>query len=214
VIKTIALIARRSDLTQDAFKHHYESEHVRLAVPLLPALRKYVRNHRVDGDMGHGIFDCMTEFWYPDPAELSSIVARLDGPEGREIRDDELRFMDKARNLFFLAEETLIEGPERRVELGEAQKFVLWLPLQEPSDAEDATQRLREELLPPLIERVSALRCTLDTPLPGPRPAPVAALASLWCPPQINALPADLAARDVAYRACEVTEHETHLEVA
>ena len=57
MIKTIALIARRSDLTQDAFKHHYESEHVRLAVPMLPALRKYVRNHRVDGDYGRGVCD-------------------------------------------------------------------------------------------------------------------------------------------------------------
>ncbi|MCH2172632.1 EthD domain-containing protein [Myxococcota bacterium] len=213
MIKTIALIARRPDLAQSSFRNHYESQHVSLAVPLLPSLKKYVRNHRLDGDLGPGIFDCMTEFWYPDPAELSSVVARLDGPEGHEIRADELRFMDKARNTFFLADEALIEGPERQEPLKDVRKFVLWTP-QRPTAAatDEIPQRLCEELLPRLIERVSALRCTQDTPRPGPNPAPVAALASLWCPAQIDGIPADLSSDDIPYQTCEVTEHETPLQ--
>jgi uncharacterized protein (TIGR02118 family) len=106
VIKTLALLARRPDLTREAFRKHYENRHVALALPHVPQLRRYVRNHVLEVPWGpEPPFDCLTEFWYPDRAALEQVLAHLQSPAAAELLEDELRFMDKARNAFFAATE-------------------------------------------------------------------------------------------------------------
>jgi len=104
VIRVLAFLVRRPDLSRDAFRAHYEEVHVPTALPLLEGVRRYVRHHVREELHGRPGFDCMTALEYPDLAAMQRLQARLAGPEGEAVRSDELRFMDKPRNAFFPVE--------------------------------------------------------------------------------------------------------------
>jgi len=105
VIKTLALIKRRSSIDRSAFREHYESVHVPLALPLLEGLSRYVRYHIETERFGDCDFDVLTAFWYRDKAATDRVFARIEGDEGAAIRKDELEFMDKNGNRFFAVSE-------------------------------------------------------------------------------------------------------------
>jgi uncharacterized protein (TIGR02118 family) len=101
VIRTLALLARRSDVTRKVFREHYEEVHAPLALPLLTGLTRYVRNHVVESfDAEEPRFDVLTEFTYRDRTSFERVSAALASEPGAAIRRDELRFMDKPRNRF------------------------------------------------------------------------------------------------------------------
>jgi hypothetical protein len=102
MMRTLALLVRRPDLTRYAFRNHYEDTHVRLAEPLLDEAIHYVRNHVQAVTSGAaGDFDVLSEFGYPSVRELDRLTSRLAMEAGRAIAEDERRFMDKPRNRFF-----------------------------------------------------------------------------------------------------------------
>lgn len=102
MIRMLALLVRRPDLSRDAFRSHYEGQHAPLALPLLDGVRHYVRNHVAPGlDAGRCPFDVLSEFGYESQAAVTAVAARLDSERGEAIREDERRFMDKPRNRFF-----------------------------------------------------------------------------------------------------------------
>jgi hypothetical protein len=105
VIRVLAFIKRRPDVSRDAFRAHYEGVHVPTALPLLAGTAAYVRHHLREELHGVPEFDCMTAFDYPDPALLGAVLARVEGPGGAAVRADELSFMDTAANFFFAVEE-------------------------------------------------------------------------------------------------------------
>ena len=112
-MRTLALIARHRDLDRNAFRAHYEHEHVPLALPLLEGLSHYVRNHVLSSIWGkEPSFDVLTEFSYRDAEAFEAVLNRLASPEGAEIAQDELRFMDKERNVFFGVERRDARGVE------------------------------------------------------------------------------------------------------
>ncbi|MCH2187914.1 EthD domain-containing protein [Myxococcota bacterium] len=112
-MRTLALIARHPGLDRNAFRSHYEHEHVPLALPLLEGLTRYVRNHVLSSIWGkEPSFDVLTEFSYRDAEAFEAVLNRLASPEGAEIAQDELRFMDKERNVFFGVEERDAWGSE------------------------------------------------------------------------------------------------------
>jgi len=122
-MRTLALIARHPDLDRESFRGHYEQTHVPLALPLLEGLTRYVRNHVVSPLFGESpIFDVLTEFSYRDADAFEGVVARLSGPQGEAIAADELRFMDKPKNVFFGVDECAGEGLE---DLPETEKWAL-----------------------------------------------------------------------------------------
>lgn len=101
-MQILALIARRRDLDRNAFRKHYEQEHVPLALPLLEGLTRYVRNHVVSSVSGEEPgFDVLTEFSYRDAGAFEAVLNRLASKEGEGVAQDELRFMDKEKNVFF-----------------------------------------------------------------------------------------------------------------
>ena len=112
-MRTLALIARHPDLDRESFRGHYEQTHVPLALPLLEGLTRYVRNHVVSSLFGKSpTFDVLTEFSYRDPDAFQSVLARLSGPQGEVIAEDENRFMDKPKNVFFGVDKRAGEGLE------------------------------------------------------------------------------------------------------
>ena len=121
MIKTLALIKRRSSTHRSAFREHYESVHVPLALPLLEGLSRYVRYHIETERFGDCDFDVLTAFWYRDQASTDRVFARIAGDEGAVIRKDELEFMDKDENRFFaVSERDWLAGEE-----GDQHLFVL-----------------------------------------------------------------------------------------
>ena len=121
MIKTLALIKRRPGIDRDAFREHYETVHVPLALPVLEGLRRYVRYHVLSDRFGDLAFDVLTGFWYRDRAATDEVFSRLASPEGKAILADELMFMDKPANRFFaVSERSLHPGEE-----GDCHLFVL-----------------------------------------------------------------------------------------
>lgn len=114
-MKTLALIARRPDLSRAEFRDHYEQVHAPLAVrTLLEGTTRYVRHHLRDALFGRPAFDVVTAFWYHDAAAAGEIMRRTETPAGEAIRQDELTFMDKPANTFFAVTERVVRGAEDR----------------------------------------------------------------------------------------------------
>jgi len=114
-MKTLALIARRPDITRGDFRDHYEEIHALLAVrTLLEGTTRYVRHHLREELFGHPAFDVVTAFWYRDAAAAAEILRRTETPAGDAIRRDELTFMDKPANTFFAVTERVVRGGEDR----------------------------------------------------------------------------------------------------
>ena len=114
-MKTLALIARRPDLSRAEFRDHYDEIHAPLAVrTLLEGTTRYVRHHLREELFGSPAFDVVTAFWYRDAAAAAEILRRTETPAGDAIRNDELTFMDKPANTFFAVVERVVRGAEDR----------------------------------------------------------------------------------------------------
>ncbi len=116
MLKVIALIRRRADLSRAEFRRHYEEIHAPLALRHLDQLSGYVRNHvTAELDGGPAGFDCLTEFWYADRAALQSVLAYMGSPAAEPIRRDELTFMAREENVILSVEERLVLGARSNV---------------------------------------------------------------------------------------------------
>ena len=98
MIRVLACLVRRPDLTREAFRQHYEERHAPLARSILPPFTHYLRNHVVEGDVP---FDVMTEFGYASGDAIAELNRVLASDAGDPIRADEERFMDRPKNTFF-----------------------------------------------------------------------------------------------------------------
>jgi uncharacterized protein (TIGR02118 family) len=144
MIKTLSFLKRRPDLSRDAFREHYESTHVPLALPLLEGLRRYVRYHVEEECYGELGFDVLTYFGYADQQATQAVFRKMAGPEGRPILADELEFMDKPANRFMTVSERRLAGSAD--EESEQALFVLvkWPASKTRFDA--SARMLREHL--------------------------------------------------------------------
>ncbi len=106
MIKTIAMITRKADISREDFVEHYEEVHAPLALKHLPMIKRYVRNHLVDipGMEGPG-FDCITELWMDSLEDVMKLVEFVQSEEGQVISNDEEKFLDREKTVFFLVDE-------------------------------------------------------------------------------------------------------------
>lgn len=122
-MKTVGLMPKRPDISRAAFRDHYENRHAPLALGKFP-FEKYVRNHVVESAPDPVGFDCLSEFWVGDVAEVQRIML---GEVGDIMREDERRFTDQPRIAPAVAEEFHVFGPAREVEDGITRKEILLL---------------------------------------------------------------------------------------
>jgi uncharacterized protein (TIGR02118 family) len=156
VIKTLAFIKRLPGTSRDAFREHYESVHVPLALPLLDGLERYVRYHIQSNRFGDCAFDVLTAFWYRDRAAADSVFSRLASAEGEAILADELTFIDKPANrCFAVSERSWLTGEE-----GEEHLFVL-IARPEGMSRFDASSNLANHHWPRLLDRFDDPRFAL-----------------------------------------------------
>ena len=148
MIRVLAFIRRRVDISRDAFRSHYEEIHVPTALPSLGGIVRYERQHIREEIFGAPGFDCMTSFDYRDAAAVRAAFERIEGPQGDAIRRDELRFMDKPANFFFAVE----AAPAWEATPARAERARLVVYVRRPEGEEPASFRARFSNggLPPL----------------------------------------------------------------
>ena len=172
-VKTIVLSRRRPDLTRDAFRDYYETQHVPLAIRHVP-FTKYVRNHLVAPSNAE--FDVVSEFQLADPVAATALAT---SQIGETLREDAAKFMAEER-FTGAGEESLLVGPPRTFETGRVKKYALLLKRRAYAgeadfiaDARDWGRRLAAE--------AKAKRVTIDLirPYAGGR-FPADAILWLW----------------------------------
>lgn len=119
MIKSIAFMPRRRDLSRAAFRDYYETQHVTLALRHF-TFGRYIRNHLAD-DQEPG-FDCLSEFWHPDPTVVAPLMA---GPVGDIMRADERAFTDQSNIRAALAEEIPLTTPKPDTKPGSVKTILL-----------------------------------------------------------------------------------------
>lgn len=113
--KLICHFKAKPGLSLDEFRDYYENNHVPLIGRLLPSMADYRRSYVLPSDAlfsGHVSnappspdFDVVTECWYNDP-EWDLMLKKLEDPEiGRQIADDEAKFMDREAMVMFVVDE-------------------------------------------------------------------------------------------------------------
>jgi len=106
MVKAIALIKRKSGLSREDFRQHYEEVHAPLILKHSVGLKKYVRNHIiVPVGAEEPDFDCITELWYDSVGDYKASIAVWSTKAGQVIRNDEDSFLDRSKLAFFLVEE-------------------------------------------------------------------------------------------------------------
>lgn len=111
MIKAIALLARKPELTHAEFVDYYENNHAKLIRRLLPQIVDYRRNYldrstalrapaAADPD-----FDVVSEFTFPDRAAYDEMLATHARPEvAAAIEADEANFLDRSRTRMYVVD--------------------------------------------------------------------------------------------------------------
>jgi uncharacterized protein (TIGR02118 family) len=112
VIKIVALIKRRPDVTLEEFCRYYEQHHAPLFARSLPpdvadAIKHYVQNHalRLGRSSTDPPYDCVTEIGFDDLAGMERWTNWYLGEEGKVLRDDEENFMDPSKRVVIVTDE-------------------------------------------------------------------------------------------------------------
>ena len=106
MLKLIALISAKPDMSREDFIEYYETNHAPLVKRLLPMIHDYRRNfldnNLVPRDVEHPGWDVLTELWFEDRIALHAFWARIQEPDViAQIRADEANFLlsDRTRML-------------------------------------------------------------------------------------------------------------------
>ena len=106
MVKVIALLKRKDNLTQEEFSRYWRQKHGVLVAKTVPGLKRYVQNHvmKLPGER-EPFFDGVAELWYDDMESWQKSAEWYLGDKGKIIRDDEEKFLDKSKMAFVVAEE-------------------------------------------------------------------------------------------------------------
>ena len=115
MIKIVALLKRRQDVTLEDFCRYYEYEHAPLFHRSIPpevagAIKHYVQNHalRLGRSATDPPYDCVTEIGFDDLAGMELWTKWYLGDEGKVLRDDEEKFMDPRQRVVIVTDERRI----------------------------------------------------------------------------------------------------------
>ena len=112
MIKIVALIKRRPDVTLEEFCQYYEQHHAPLFARSIPpdvteAIKHYVQNHalRLGRSSTDPPYDCVTEIGFDDLAGMERWTNWYLGEGGKVLRDDEEHFMDPSKRVVIVTDE-------------------------------------------------------------------------------------------------------------
>lgn len=111
MLKAIALLTRKSELTREEFIEHYERSHVPLILRSFPQIVECRRNfvdltdaRRMPGVPDPG-FDCITEMWFKDRTGYEERLAmHADPAVGGPLSEDANQFIDMSKTIQFVVD--------------------------------------------------------------------------------------------------------------
>jgi len=121
MIKLVFSLRRREDMTREEFQRYWREQHAPLVKRHADALkiRRYVQVHARDTDLDEAIsglrgssprfYDGVAELWWDSLADLVTAFSSDAGQvAGRELVEDEQRFIDLPRSPIWLGEENVV----------------------------------------------------------------------------------------------------------
>lgn len=109
MLKLIALISRKSGLTDEEFYKYWKDKHGPLAAKTIPGLRKYIQNHlvRLPGIKYDG--DGFVELWFDNLEAYEKFLTWRQSDGAKVLLDDEDKFMDRSKIVRYVIEEHIIK---------------------------------------------------------------------------------------------------------
>jgi uncharacterized protein (TIGR02118 family) len=121
MIKLVFTLRRREGMTREEFQRYWREQHAPLVKRHADALniRRYVQVHARDTDLDEAIvgprgseprfYDGVAELWWDSLEELVAAFSSDAGQAaGRELLEDEQRFIDLPRSPLWLGEENVV----------------------------------------------------------------------------------------------------------
>jgi len=109
MLKFITLLARKPGLSHEDFCRYWREEHGHLAMRIMPRMVRYVQNQVVaHPGGGQPPFDGVAEVWFD--GSWDDLYAWYTSEAGRQLREDEAKFIDTSRWITLIVEETVMKG--------------------------------------------------------------------------------------------------------
>ena len=130
MIKAIALLRRRADLSRAEFIAYYETRHAPLIRSLFPEIVHYTRNYvdrtgAFDSAVSPIDFDSVTEMRFSSRADYDRFLARAADPQvARAVAEDEENVFDRAATRMMVVDEVGAPFPLARLAELEAERAV------------------------------------------------------------------------------------------
>jgi EthD domain len=114
MIKFVCMLKRKKGLTFEQFKHYYENNHAPLASSYLTKALHYQRRYLQPAMPGYldvedelpGMYDCFTEVWFENRADMDANLAVLSEKEAAAVViADEEKFLDRSQLRFFIIDD-------------------------------------------------------------------------------------------------------------
>lgn len=117
MIKLVFCLRRRPELSREEFQRYWHEKHAPLVRSHAETLkiRRYVQTHTLDSGVNAAMrasrggpeeYDGVAELWWDSIGELAAGAATPEGrAAGRELLEDERRFVDLANSPLWVAEE-------------------------------------------------------------------------------------------------------------
>lgn len=123
MIKLVYCLRRLPHLSREEFQRYWREVHAPLVRKHAQALRirRYVQSHTLDSPLNEAIranrggpapYDGVAELWWDSAEEMTAAMASPEGrAAGRELLEDERRFIDLERSPLWVAQEhAIVEG--------------------------------------------------------------------------------------------------------
>ncbi len=120
MIKLVYCLRRLPELSREEFQNYWREKHAPLVKERSEALRirRYVQVHTHDHPLGEALrasrpgpepYDGIAELWFDDAVDLVAGAATPEGRQaGRELLEDEKRFIDISQSPIWIAEENAV----------------------------------------------------------------------------------------------------------
>jgi uncharacterized protein (TIGR02118 family) len=112
MIKVIGLLKRKQGLSHEEFSDYWYTKHAPLGARIVPpdALSgRYVQNHALTlKGGGEAPYDAVAELCFADHAAMQRWIDWYNSDAGKELRDDELAFMDVSKRVVIVTDERVM----------------------------------------------------------------------------------------------------------
>jgi uncharacterized protein (TIGR02118 family) len=109
MIKLIGMIKRKPGMTRGEFSRYWKEVHADVALRNMPGIVRYVQNHPVWLNDREPAWDGVVELWFEDLESFRRMSKWYVSEEGKILRDDEDRFIDRSKTINIISEEVVMK---------------------------------------------------------------------------------------------------------